>query len=52
MTEIDLWTVKISVRNIFEVDTVTLNDYFRDFQVSVLAENLAKCTNPISFHYK
>lgn len=52
MTEIDLWTVKTSVRDILEVDAATLNDHFRDFHVSVLAENLVKGTNPISFHHK
>ena len=52
MTEIDLWTVRPSVRDNLEVDAATLNDYFRDFHVSVLAENLAKGTNPISFHHK
>ena len=52
MTEIDLWIVRPSVRDNLEVDAATLNDYFRDFQISVLAENLAKGTNPISFHHK
>ena len=52
MTEIDLWIVRPSVRDNLEVDAATLNDYFRDFHVSVLAENLAQGTNPIYFHHK